>query len=139
MRLSPSAGGSDLFGLRAIADVSWRKVLPTHKPPWRTAAFSLSAALVATCAHAQQPPAPQRLIRSAPVTVITASITLDGVLVQRQPDPGQDPTEMTEVTLLRDQSNLYVGIVAHDSEPERVIGTQMVRDGSLATDDRIEI
>ena len=43
------------------------------------------------------------------------------------------------MTLLRDQDNLYVGVVAHDAEPDRVVGTQMVRDGSLNADDRIEI
>ena len=32
-----------------------------------------------------------------------------------------------------------IGIVAHDSEPQRIVGTQMVRDGNLSADDRIEI
>jgi hypothetical protein len=53
--------------------------------------------------------------------------------------PGENPTEETEVTLLYDEDNLYIGVVAYDSEPERVIGTQMARDGSLGSDDRIEI
>jgi hypothetical protein len=89
----------------------------------------------------------------AQVTVITEPITLDGLLeetswrsaptigefVQRQPNPGEAPTERTEVTVLRDEDNLYIGIVAHDSEPHRVVGTQMVRDGNLNADDRIEI
>ena len=33
----------------------------------------------------------------------------------------------------------YIGVVAYDAEPNRVVGTQMVRDGSLNADDRIEI
>ena len=62
-----------------------------------------------------------------------------GFVVQRQPDTGSAPSERTEVTLLRDEDNLYVGVVAYDAEPDRIVGTQMVRDGSLNADDRIEI
>jgi hypothetical protein len=87
------------------------------------------------------------------VTTITEAITIDGVLdeeiwrtaptigdlTQRQPNPGEAPTERTAVTLLRDEHNLYIGVVAYDSQPEKVLGSQMARDGSLAADDRIEI
>ena len=87
------------------------------------------------------------------MTPTTAAIAIDGVLdepvwrsapkigdlIQRQPERASLPTERTEVTLLHDQDNLYIGVVAYDSEPQRVIGTQMARDGSLGSDDRIEI
>ena len=93
------------------------------------------------------------VIRSADVTTITGAIEIDGSLneavwstapkigdlIQRQPDTGSAPSEHTEVTLLRDADNLYVGVVAHDAEPDGIVGTQMVRDGSLNADDRIEI
>jgi hypothetical protein len=102
---------------------------------------------------AAQEVAPQeRVARSAAVTAITEPITIDGVLdepvwrtaskigdlIQRQPATGQAPTEPTDVTLLYDEDNLYIGVVAHDSEPDRVIGTQMARDAGLGSDDRIE-
>jgi hypothetical protein len=91
--------------------------------------------------------------RTAAATRTTDPITLDGVLdeaiwrsaagigdlIQRQPVPGGPPTEATQVTLLYDADHLYVGVEAHDSEPDRVIGSQMARDGSLNADDRIEI
>jgi len=87
------------------------------------------------------------------VTTINTPITVDGVLdepvweqaptigdlIQRQPDQGLAPTERTRVTLLRDNDNLYVGIVAYDSAPKKIIGTQMERDAALGSDDRIEI
>jgi hypothetical protein len=87
------------------------------------------------------------------VTATTATITIDGALdepiwrsapkigdlVQREPNPGQAPTERTEVTLLRDRNNLYIGVAASDSEPHKVIGTQMARDARLNSEDRIEI
>src|SRR5262245_39468329 len=92
-------------------------------------------------------------IRTADVTTVTGPIEIDGSLnepvwtsaskigdlVQRSPDTGSAPTERTEVTLLRDEDNLYIGVVAHDAEPDRIVGTQMVRDGSLNGDGRIEI
>ena len=91
--------------------------------------------------------------RSAVVTPITSSINVDGLLdeevwrtaptigelIQREPQTGEPPTERTEVTLLHDANNLYIGVVCYDSEPERVIGTQMARDADLASDDRIEV
>ena len=92
-------------------------------------------------------------VRSGVVTAVAAPITIDGVLdepawrtsptigalIQRQPVPGAPPTESTDVTLLYDEDNLYIGVMAHDSEPDRVIGTQMARDAGLGSDDRIEI
>ena len=114
--------------------------------------WSLCLLLVpaSSVAHAQQGPLPAR---DAPVTSIETTITVDGVLdepawtsapaigdlVQRQPLPGLAPTERTRVTLLRDKDNLYIGVVAYDSEPQKVIGTQMERDAGLGSDDRIEI
>ena len=94
-----------------------------------------------------------QVLRSAVVTAITEAITIDGTLdepiwsaapaigdlIQRQPAPGRPTTERTRVTILNDGDHLYVGVVAYDSEPRRVIGTQMARDASLAADDRIEI
>jgi hypothetical protein len=104
-------------------------------------------------ASAQQPGSERTGIRSAAVTATTAPITIDGALdepawrsaskigdlVQRQPQPGEAPTERTEVTLLHDRDALYVGVTNFDSEPHRVIGTQMQRDANLGSDDRIEI
>ena len=109
----------------------------------------------ASSAHAapQEPSLPEPVVRSAPVTTIAGPITIDGTLsepewkssppigdlVQRQPNPGEPPSERTEVTLLRDADNLYIGVYAHDSAPDSVIGTQMARDAGLNADDRIEI
>ena len=93
------------------------------------------------------------LARSAVVTRVTSDITVDGLLdeevwqtaptigalTQREPAPGEPATEETDVTLLYDDDNLYIGVLAHDSEPQRVIGTQMARDAGLGSDDRVSI
>ena len=62
-----------------------------------------------------------------------------GELVQRQPIEGAAPSERTTVTLLADADRLYIGVIAYDDEPARVLGTQMARDAALGADDRIEI
>jgi Domain of unknown function (DUF5916)/Carbohydrate family 9 binding domain-like len=122
--------------------------------PLAAACLSASIAVpMASAAPPQQPALPEPATKSAVVTRTTDAITIDGVLdepiwkvaptigelTQRQPDEGRDPTERTDVTLLYDRDNLYVGVIAYDSEPHRVIGTQMARDASLAADDRVEI
>src|SRR5688572_22326862 len=87
------------------------------------------------------------------VTAISSDIVIDGSLdeaawrsaptigdlTQRQPRTGEAPTERTDVTLLHDADTLYIGVVCYDSEPDRIIGTQMVRDAALGSDDRIEL
>ena len=106
----------------------------------------------ASAAAHQLPPSSDRE-KSAVVTAAPEPITIDGVLdepiwraapaigdlTQRQPEQGATPTERTDVRLLYDRDHLYIGVIAHDSEPHRVIGTQMARDASLSADDRIEI
>ena len=93
------------------------------------------------------------IVRSASVASTASPITIDGVLddaawgaaitigelVQRQPDTGKPPSERTDVMLLRDEDNLYIGVYAYDAEPDRIVGTQMMRDATLGSDDRIEI
>ncbi len=103
-----------------------------------------------------QTPAPSvasSLPRSAVVTATSAPIAVDAVLdepiwsaapgigdlVQREPNEGATPTERTDVILLYDQDHLYIGVRAYDSEPHRVIGTQMARDGNISSDDRLEL
>jgi Domain of unknown function (DUF5916)/Carbohydrate family 9 binding domain-like len=109
---------------------------------------------VVVCAIAWMTPIPLHAQpRTAVVTAVDAPIALDGsldepiwstapaigALVQRQPVQGAEPSERTDVTLLYSDTHLYIGIIAHDAEPSRVIGTQMARDGSIASDDRVEI
>src|SRR5262249_17403688 len=62
-----------------------------------------------------------------------------GEIVQREPKQGAAATEKTEVKLLYDAQNLYIGVVCYDSEPEKIVATQMARDALLEVDDRIEI
>ena len=92
-------------------------------------------------------------MRSAAVTAVTSEIVIDGLLdeapwrqaskigdlVQRIPEAGAKPTEKTEVTLLYDEDNLYIGVMCYDSEPRGVLASEMARDARLRADDRLEI
>ena len=57
----------------------------------------------------------------------------------QEPDEGQPATERTELRFLADRQNLYIGVIAFDREPERIIVTQSRRDGDLNDTDSIQI
>jgi Domain of unknown function (DUF5916)/Carbohydrate family 9 binding domain-like len=117
-------------------------------------------ALVVCCLRLSDANASALGVRSAteeaPKAIISRSaspITIDGVLDepdweaatpigeirQREPHEGEKASEATEVKLLYDSQNLYIGVMCFDSDPKHVIGTQMSRDADLSADDRIEI
>jgi hypothetical protein len=111
----------------------------------------LLAPRLCSAAAQQSNPEPPR---TAIVTATTSPISIDGSLeepawtqapmigelIQREPRTGENPSEKTEVTLLHDADNLYIGITCYDSEPKEIIGTQMERDADInRSDDRITI
>jgi hypothetical protein len=81
----------------------------------------------------------------------TEEITLDGQLDEsvwertaaatdfRQLDPqnGEPATEPTEIRVVFSEDTLYIGAEFFDSNPEGILANQMVRDGSLGSDDRL--
>ena len=71
---------------------------------------------------------------SDPVWALADSIT---ELRQREPDEGALSTERTVVKLARDQTALYVGIRAYDSDVHGLRATQLRRDADLEVDDYV--
>src|ERR1044071_6182500 len=107
--------------------------------------LSLGSRLFAQTSAQHAPP-------RANITRINSHISIDGRLdepewsvepigeiVQREPKQGEKPTEQTEVKVLYDSNNLYIGVMCYDSEPSRIVATLMARDADLEVDDRIEI
>ncbi|MBI4264857.1 MAG: carbohydrate binding family 9 domain-containing protein [Acidobacteria bacterium] len=106
--------------------------------------------LTALPAAAQQAPASEPRIVTAVRLAPEETIRLDGVpneavweraapatdFRQRDPDNGAPATEQTEVRLLYDADRLILGVVLHDSEPDRLLGNQMQRDQAFSADDR---
>ena len=56
--------------------------------------------------------------------------------IMQDPVLGGTPTEPTEVRIAFDRDNLYMGVTAYDSEPDRLLGNTMKRDEFLSADDR---
>ena len=118
--------------------------------------FSLVGFLLlasASPARAQQttsPQAPPRETMAAVRMTGTDTIALDGRLdeaawsralpatnfIQQDPDNGRPATEQTEVRILYNAHSLYMGVICHDSEPEKWLGYQRRRDEFLQSDDR---
>jgi hypothetical protein len=49
-----------------------------------------------------------------------------------EPQPNQDPTEKTELRILYDEANLYIGIFCYDSDPRRIAANTMAHDSGGA-------
>ena len=56
--------------------------------------------------------------------------------IQQDPDNGKPATEPTEVRILFTSAALYIGVTAHDSEPDEWLGYHRRRDDFLQSDDR---
>src|SRR5262249_19169105 len=54
---------------------------------------------------------------------------------QREPYEGQPPTERTEVRILYTKDGVFFGIICYDSDPARIVATQMRRRCSQELDD----
>ena len=115
-------------------------------------AFLWSFLLLTASLCAQQRPSQE----SAPVARAVAvehAPKLDGTLAdplwqsafpitdfrQREPHEGQTPTEKTEVRILYTRHAVYFGIRCYDSEPSRIVATELRRDVSQDLDDHFEI
>src|SRR2546425_2049375 len=62
-----------------------------------------------------------------------------GPLLQRDPKEGAPGSEETEVRVLFDADNLYIGVTCRDRTPSAIVSTQLGRDADLEVDDRITI
>ena len=115
---------------------------------------------LASSVFAQEPPQPAgidyntaRLSRIATAVRTGDAITMDGRLdepawelappagnfIQRRPRPGQPMTERTEVRILYDDDNLYIGVFSFDSEPDRMVVNSLQRDFPSQESDGISI
>ena len=82
---------------------------------------------------------------------IDSPIKLDGVLdesvwknvepitdfTQRELTEGAPVSEKTELRILHDRDNLYIGVICYDSEPEKIIHRELLWDSNLLGDDYI--
>ncbi len=57
--------------------------------------------------------------------------------LQQEPKAGENPTFKTEIRILYNKENLYLGIMCYDPEPDKIIARELKRDGNLRGDDNI--
>lgn len=86
-------------------------------------------------------------------TRITEKIILDGKLnescwfsankyssfMQAYPHPGGKPSESTSFSVVYDDDNIYIGITAHDKEPDKIIASGYSRDNYSDFEDGVHI
>src|SRR6478672_2235616 len=58
---------------------------------------------------------------------------------QREPFEKQPATERTEVRALYDSRFVYFGIHCYDSEPKKIVATELLRDADLSLDDNFTV
>src|SRR5262249_16858255 len=92
-------------------------------------------------------------LRTAAASRVEEAPKLDGTLddrlwqyatpisnfLQREPLEGQAPSEKTEVRILYTKHGVFFGITCFDSQPQRIIATELRRDVSQELDDYFEI
>jgi hypothetical protein len=60
--------------------------------------------------------------------------------VQQEPHEGAPASERTEIRILYDERNLYIGVRAYDSDPAAIVATEMRRDSErILQEDNIQI
>ena len=58
---------------------------------------------------------------------------------QKEPEEGAPASEATEVRILFDTRQLYIGVIAHDSDPSGIRATELRRDNEFGSDDIFEL
>ena len=58
---------------------------------------------------------------------------------QLEPEEGRPASESTEVLLLYDDNNLYLGIKCFDAQPEKIVANVMCRDADLSKNDMVGV
>lgn len=66
-------------------------------------------------------------------------VTFSEQFQQFEPGNGSSPTESTKIACLYDAQNLYFGICCFDSEPEKIVRSELRRDANMDNEDFFEI
>ncbi len=117
----------------------------------------MAAAVVSTAIAFAMTPVQEGSIASLDQRRFTAvrlsegeSVALDGSLdepawaradpatdfIQLDPLNGEPATEQTEVRVVYDSGRLFISVICYDSDPEGLLGNQMLRDAAFSGDDR---
>src|SRR5262245_51913443 len=120
--------------------------------PWKRILLALASCVALVSADAGQTPPVTDVPRIRAMRA-TEPIKVDGRLDEQawakaevatdfrmeSPREGASASERTEVRVLFDDKNIYFGIRAFDSEPDKINARELTRDAVFANDDKIEI
>ncbi len=136
-----------------VKDIVKRVLLVSSRPVRKLFQICVVAAMVFVCSDANgQDWAPdwgRNPSESIEALAVERSPVFDGKLdepewkaakkissfTQRELDLGQPVTEKTQVAILIDNENLYIGVWCYDSEPDKIIAKEMRRDFSFNLED----
>lgn len=90
---------------------------------------------IATARRTAHPP----IIDGAPDDAVWAEATPLGDFIQSDPFEGQPATERTEVRILYDDKNIYVGVTCFDSEPSLIVTSDTRRDADMSAMDSFQL
>jgi hypothetical protein len=113
-----------LIGL-VVPCLSAAQDLPTVPAPSNASAITVRAVRVST---------PPRIDGKLDEEIYRTATPMTG-FIQVEPNVGAVETEKTELWLLFDDDNVYVVFRCWDSHPERIVGSEMRRDGNVITND----
>src|SRR5262245_52797849 len=94
-----------------------------------------------------------RTERRLPAVRATGAIKIDGALdepdwdraplargfIQNDPHEGEPATEDTDVRVLYDANNIYIGVFAHDRDPHAILTSELSKDFNRESGDDFEI
>src|SRR5215510_8064084 len=120
--------------------------------PWKRILLALANCAALASVDAGQTPSVTEVPRIR-ATRATEPIKVDGRLDEQtwakaeaatdfrmeSPKEGAPASERTVVRVLIDDKNIYFGIYAFDSDPDKINARERTRDADLANDDKIEI
>jgi len=118
------------------------------RPAWLS--LTIAWILVIPTSAAQRTAEDRKTARAIPTeTAIRVDGRLDesawstapvvGRFLQKDPREGEPATEETEVRILYTRTGVFFGIRCFDSEPARILATELRRDNEFANDDSISI
>jgi hypothetical protein len=121
----------------------------THSCTARCLGIFLTAVVLSTSVFAQSPQAPT--FTAGKLDASAEGPTIDGrvndaiwqsvkpytTFTQQDPIEGAPASEKTEIRIIVGKGNVYVGIIAFDSDPSKIIVSQSRRDASLNETDSI--
>jgi hypothetical protein len=124
----------------------------------RPSALPLAAVIVTCCCAqavraGQAPESRTQLVFSATAARVDVAPNMDGTLDdplwqlakpitdfrQKEPHEGEPATETTDVRILYTRHSVYFGIHCFDSNPQKIVATELRRDVSQDLDDHFEI